>query len=102
MMVVLVASLTGCASTEPRRDVSTISSSKTKTLSAPKITQSDADGFRITYAEMSMEYDAGCDPFKGFSDKLNQCSELPENVKFMTIDHCEDQGPKSCIFRKRD
>ena len=98
MMIVLVASLTGCASTEPPRDVSTISSSKTKTLTTPKITQSDADGFRITYAEMSMGYDAGCNPFKGFSDELNQCSELPENVKVMAIDHCENQGQKAVFL----
>jgi hypothetical protein len=98
MMIVLVASLTGCASTEPPRDVSTISSSKTKTLTTPKITQSDADGFRITYAEMSMGYDAGCNPFKGFSDELNQCSELPKNVKVMAIDHCENQGQKAVFL----
>lgn len=88
--------LTGCGSTtQPPRDVDTIGSSRTKTLTDPKITESDADSLEITYAEMSMGYAANCNAYKSFSDERNQCSELPENVKVMAIAYCEKSDRKA-------
>lgn len=93
--VVFALGLAGCASTEPPRDVDTIQSSKSKTLTDPKITDSDLNSLEITYAEMSMGFDSGCNSHKYMSDERNQCSQLPENVKVMAIAHCEKNGKKA-------
>lgn len=98
LILALAAGLIGCASTEPHRDVDTVSSSKTKTLTAPKIIKSDVDGLQIRYAELSMGFDDTCNPFKSFSEEKNQCSELPENVKVMAINHCEKNGKKAVFL----
>jgi hypothetical protein len=98
LTLALVVALTGCVSTEPPRDVDTVSSSNTKTLTVPKIIESDANGLEIRYAELSMGFDATCNPFKSFSDEKNQCSQLPENVKVMAIDHCEKFAKKAVFL----
>ncbi|MEJ6516162.1 MAG: hypothetical protein ACKVKL_11925 [Pseudomonadales bacterium] len=93
-VAILAAGLVGCAS-EPPREVSSVSSSKTKALNEPKISKASTDGLNITYIEASMGFDGGCNPYKSFSSELNQCSELPENVAKMAIDHCEKYDKKA-------
>jgi len=94
---IMLLGLAGCASQETPRDVSTVSSDKIKTLMPPKVTKSDEKGLSIRYVQMSMGFDAGCNPFKTFSDKLNECFELPENVKTLAVDHCE-KFDKKAVF----
>ncbi|MGB2271531.1 MAG: hypothetical protein ACPH15_00785 [Pseudomonadales bacterium] len=96
--LILVIALTGCASQETPRDVSTVSSDKIKTLLPPKVTKADEKGLSIRYAQVSMGFDATCNPFKSFSDKLNDCSELPDNVKTLAVDHCEQFGKKAVFM----
>jgi len=93
-VAILAAGLVGCAS-EPPREVSSVSASKTKALNEPKISKASTDGLNITYIEASMGFDGGCNPYKSFSSELNQCSELPENVAKMAIDHCEKYDKKA-------
>ncbi|GAB55982.1 short chain dehydrogenase [Glaciecola punicea ACAM 611] len=93
--VLFAVGLAGCASTQPPRDVDTIQSSKSKTLTDPKITESDGNSLEITYAEISMGFDSSCNPYQSFSDELNDCSQLPENVKVMAIAHCEVKDKKA-------
>ena len=96
--LILVIALTGCASQETPRYVSTVSSDKIKTLLPPKVTKADEKGLSIRYAQVSMGFDATCNPFKSFSDKLNDCSELPDNVKTLAVDHCEQFGRKAVFM----
>ena len=84
------------ASQETPRDVSTISSSNTKTLTKPKIANT-RKGFKITYAQMSMGFDAGCNPNRIMSDEVNECAKLPENVKKLATEHC-DSFSKKAVF----
>jgi hypothetical protein len=91
------AILLGCASTEPPRLVSSISSSNSKTLTEPALEILENNYFEITYAEASIGFDSGCNPFKSFSDELNQCSKLPDNVKQMALQHCKGKS-KSAMF----
>ena len=94
----MLLALAGCASQETPRDVSTVSSDKIKTLMPPKVTKSDEKGLSIRYVQMSMGFAAGCNPFKTFSDKLNECFELPENVKTLAVDHCETFDKKAVFM----
>ena len=96
--LILVIALTGCASQETPRDVSTVSSDKIKTLLPPKVTKADEKGLSIRYAQVSMGFDATCNPFKSFSDKRNDCNELPENVKTLAVDHCDQFGKKAVFM----
>ncbi len=97
-ILMLAIVLTGCASQETPRDVSTVSSDKIKTLLPPKVTKADEKGLSIRYAQVSMGFDATCNPFKSFSDKLNDCNELPENVKTLAVDHCDQFGKKAVFM----
>jgi len=94
-VTLLTIGLAGCASPEPPRDVSLVSTSNTKTLTDPKIGEASSEGLTITYAEMSMGFDAGCNPHKSFSSELNQCSQLPSNVATMAIEHCQKYNKKA-------
>ena len=94
----MLVALASCASQETPRDVDTVSSDKIKTLFPPKVTKADEKGLSIRYAEVSMGYDATCNPFKSFSDKLNDCNELPESVKTLALDHCESFGKKAVFM----
>ena len=94
----MLVALASCASQETPRDVETVSSDKIKTLFPPKVTKADEKGLSIRYAEVSMGYDATCNPFKSFSDKLNDCNELPESVKTLALDHCESFGKKAVFM----
>ena len=96
--LMLSIALVGCASQETPRDVSTVSSSNIKTLMPPKVTKADTKGISIRYAQVSMGFDATCNPFKSFSDKRNDCSELPENVKTLAVDHCDQYGKKAVFM----
>jgi PBP1b-binding outer membrane lipoprotein LpoB len=90
--------ISGCSNDEPPRDVNDISSKNIKTIVAPKITKSSPEMLEIRYAQMSMGFAAGCNPNKSFSSKLNQCAELPENVKSMAINHCKDFNKKAVFL----
>ncbi|MDB2410732.1 MAG: hypothetical protein P8J42_04865 [Pseudomonadales bacterium] len=94
----MLVALASCASQETPRDVETVSSDKIKTLFPPKVTNADEKGLSIRYAEVSMGFDATCNPFKSFSDKLNDCNELPENVKTLAVDHCDQFGKKAVFM----
>ena len=94
----LITCLAGCASQETPRDVSTVSSDKIKTLTPPKIIKSDTKGLSIRYAQMSMGYDAACNPNRSFSSELNQCRELPKSVKKLATNHCQQYGKKAVFM----
>ena len=94
----LCLALASCASQETPRDVDTVSSDKITTLFPPKVTKADEKGLSIRFAEVSMGFDATCNPFKSFSDKRNDCNELPESVKTLAIDHCEKHGKKAVFM----
>ncbi len=98
IIALMLVALASCASQETPRDVDTVSSDKIKTLFPPKVTKADEKGLSIRYAEVSMGYDATCNPFKSFSDKLNDCNELPESVKTLALDHCESFGKKAVFM----
>jgi hypothetical protein len=97
----MLVALAGCASQETPRDVSDVSSDKIKTLTKPKVTKSDEKGLSIRYAQLSMGFDKACNPFRSFSDKLNDCSELPESVKTLAVDHCEKHDKKAVFMGNR-
>ena len=99
--LMLSIALVGCASQETPRDVSAVSSSNIKTLMPPKVTKADTKGISIRYAQVSMGFDATCNPFKSFSDKRNDCSELPENVKTLAVDHCDQYGKKAVFMSNK-
>jgi hypothetical protein len=86
-----------CARDEPPRDVSNVSSSNTSTLFKPTTSSASSEGIQITYAQVSLGFDAGCNPFKSFSSDLNQCAKLPETVKGLATAHC-DTFNKKAIF----
>jgi hypothetical protein len=90
--------VTGCSNNEPPRDVKDVSSKNIKTIVEPKITKSSSKMLEIRYAQISMGFAAGCNPYKSFSSKLNQCAELPENVKSMAVDHCEKYDKKAVFL----
>jgi hypothetical protein len=94
----LCVALASCASQETPRDVDTVSSDKIKTLFPPKVTKADEKGLSIRFAEVSMGFDATCNPFRSFSDERNDCNELPESVKTLAIDHCEKHGKKAVFM----
>ena len=96
--LILISAITSCAMQETPRDVSDVSSKNIKTLTKPKITQSDSKSIEITYAQMSMGYASGCNPFRSLSDKKNECAELPENVKLMAEDHCDKNDTKAVFL----
>ena len=95
MLFVLFAS--SCAMQETPRDAASVSTKNTKTITKPKISKSDENSIQITYAQMSMGFDSGCNPFRSFSDEKNECASLPENVKSMAITHCESFN-KNAVF----
>ena len=98
LMLVVLA---GCASQETPRDVSDVSSDKIKTLTKPKVTKSDEKGLSIRYAQLSMGFAKACNPFRTFSDKLNECFELPGNVKTLAVDHCKKHDKKAVFMGNR-
>jgi hypothetical protein len=97
IVALMLFALAGCASQETPRDVSTVSSDKIKTLIPPKVTKADEKGLSVRYAQISMGFDVACNPFRTFSDKLNDCFELPESVKTLAVDHCE-KFDKKAVF----
>jgi hypothetical protein len=86
---------------ETPRDADTISSSNTKTLTKPKITNADEKGISIRYAQISMGFDPNCNPNRIMSNELNECAKLPENVKSLAIQHCESIGKKALFLGNR-
>jgi hypothetical protein len=98
LIVGLFSLISGCSNNEPPRDVKDVSSKNIKTIVAPKITKSSSEMLEIRYAQMSMGFATGCNPNKSFSSKLNQCAELPVNVKSMAIDHCESYDRKAVFL----
>jgi hypothetical protein len=95
---IMLVTLASCASQETPRDVDTVSSDKITTLFPPKVTKADEKGLSIRFAEVSMGFDATCNPFRSFSDERNDCNELPESVKTLAIDHCEKHGKKAVFM----
>ena len=79
------------------RDVETISSENAKTITKPKL-KTTRKGFKVTYAQMSIGFDKGCNPNKIMSDELNECATLPENVKQLAIDYCLKDDKKKAVF----
>jgi len=98
LIVGLCFLISGCSNNEPPRDVKDVSSKNIKTIVAPKITKSSPEILEIRYAQMSMGFATGCKPYKSFSSELNQCAELPENVKLMAIEHCENYNKKAIFL----
>ena len=94
----IISCLASCASQETPSDVDTVSSGKIKTLTPPKIIKSDVNGLSIRYAQMSMGYDATCNPNRSFNSQLNDCNELPESVKTLATNHCEQSGQKAVFM----
>ena len=90
--------LVGCSDTEPPRDVTDVSSKNIATIVAPKVTKSSPEKLEITYAQISMGFDSGCNPFQSFSSKLNDCAQLPDNVKVLAIDHCAKYSKKAVLL----
>ena len=97
LLSISILLLGACASQETPRDVSSVSTSNTKTLTKPKIIKSDKEGLSIRYAQMSMGFDANCNPNRIMSDNMNECAKLPENVKQMALDHCNNHD-KNALF----
>ena len=97
-VLAILFSLFACASQETPRDVATISTSNTKTLMPPKIVDANNEKFGIRYAQISMGFDAGCNPGRTFSDERNECAKLPEEVKSMALDYCENRSKKAVFL----
>jgi hypothetical protein len=87
--------LAGCATQQPPRDVTEVSSADTVLLFGLSISDETEAGIKITYAQASMGFDSGCDPNQIFSDELNECAKLPAEVKTLAIDHCASFGLKA-------
>lgn len=87
--------LAGCATQQPPRDVTEVSSADTVLLFGPSTSDETEAGIKITYAQASMGFDSGCDPNQTFSDELNECAKLPAEVKTLAIDHCASFGLKA-------
>ena len=88
--------LAACASQQqPPRDVSEVSSADTVLIFGPSTSDASEEGIKITYAQASMGFDSGCNPNQTFSDELNDCAKLPEEVKTLAIDHCASFGLKA-------
>lgn len=96
-----VAFLSSCAMQETPRDASSVSSSNTRTLTAPAIIDSDENFIDIRYAQMSMGFDPNCNPNRLMRDELNECAKLPENVKEIAMKHCEANGKKAVFLGNR-
>lgn len=96
-----VAFLSSCAMQETPRDASSVSSSNTRTLTAPAIIDSDEDFIDIRYAQMSMGFDPSCNPNRLMRDELNECAKLPENVKEIAMKHCEAHSKKAVFLGNR-
>ena len=87
--------LVGCLDTGTSRDVTDVSSKNIATIFPPKVTKSSPENLEITYAIISMGFDSGCNPFQTFSSELNECAQLPNNVKVLAIDHCAKFNKKA-------
>ena len=87
--------LAGCATQQPPRDATEVSSADTVLLFGPSTSDETEAGIKITYAQASMGFDSGCDPNQTFSDELNECAKLPAEVKTLAIDHCASFGLKA-------
>ena len=87
--------LAGCATQQPPRDVTEVSSADTMLLFGPSTSDETEAGIKITYAQASMGFDSGCNPNQTFSDELNECAKLPAEVKTLAIDHCASFGLKA-------
>jgi hypothetical protein len=98
MFLIPICILASCAMQETPRDADSVSTSNTKTLTKPKITNSDEKGISIRYAQISIGFDANCNPNRIMRDELNECSKLPENVKSLAIQHCESFGKKALFL----
>ena len=94
----IIGCLASCASQETPRDVDTVTSDKIKTLTPPKIIKSGVNGLSIRYAQISMGFDATCNPNRSFNSELNHCNELPENVKSLANNHCQQYGKKAVFM----
>ena len=94
----IIGCLASCSSQETPRDVDTVSSDKIKTLTPPKIIKSDVNGLSIRYAQISMGFDATCNPSRSFSSELNDCNELPESVKSLATNHCQQYRKKAVLM----
>ena len=91
--------LAACASQQqPPRDVSEVSSADTVLIFGPSTSDASEEGIKITYAQASMGFDSGCNPNQTFSDELNDCAKLPEEVKTLALDHCTSFGLKALFM----
>ena len=91
--------LIGCAAQQqPPRDVSEVSSADTVLIFGPSTSDASEEGIKITYAQASMGFDSGCNPNQTFSDELNDCAKLPEEVKTLALDHCAGFGLKALFM----
>ena len=93
----ICALLSGCVPTEPAKNVKDVSSQNTATIFPPKIVKTSPGGLEIRYAQVSVGFDAGCKPSGAFSQKLNKCYKLPENVKSLALAHCAKYS-KEAVF----
>ena len=89
--------LAGCATQQPPRDVTEVSSADTVLLFGPSTSDETEAGIKITYAQASMGFDSGCDPNQTFSDELNECAKLPAEKKPLAITHCANYGMKAQV-----
>ncbi len=96
---VVLSFVIGCAAQQqPPRDVSEISSADTVLVFGPSTSDASEEGIKITYAQASMGFDSGCNPNQTFSDELNDCAKLPEEVKTLALDHCASFGLKALLM----
>ena len=88
----------GCTGAQSPNDVSDVSSKNIATIFPPKVTKSSPEKLEITYAQISMGFDSGCNPYQSFSSELNECAQLPSNVKVLAIDHCAKYSKKAVFL----
>ena len=90
--------LVGCTGTQSPTNVSDISSKNIATMFPPKVTKLSPEKLEITYAVISMGFAAGCNPYQSFSSELNECAQLPSNVKVLAVDHCAKYSKKAVFL----
>ena len=96
-MIFSLMFLYSCAMQETPRDALSVSTTDTKTLTAPIVIDSDKNFIDIRYAQMSIGFSQNCNPNRIMKDELNECAKLPENVKTIAINHCRKFN-KNAIF----
>ena len=100
-LLVVFMILAGCVSPETPRDADKVSTSNTRTLLSPSITDADSNGISMRYAQISFGFDPACNPNRLFKNDMNKCAKLPQEVKDMAIDHCNTFSKKAVFLGNR-